>query len=195
MPILRTLIALAALLLLGSCTIESDTLLTDLGKPGDPIAGFPADKPFKIVTFSPGSDDGKAFATLTPQKSEPGTMLYMMSFDDGTPNKLLVQARYLSDGNYLLRFVQVIDGMLLELDQSGLAFLSRQGDDWRLLTAVGDDGSLEEIFGKAGIPAGSYGSVLKLTTFDEARKVSDWFAKHAGNPQLEKDFSRFRIVE
>ena len=51
MNILKTLIALAALVFAASCTIESDIILPDPTAAGEPIPGFSSDKSFKLETF------------------------------------------------------------------------------------------------------------------------------------------------
>jgi hypothetical protein len=168
MNILKSLLALAALVFVAGCTIESDIILPDPTAAGEAIPGFPSDKPFKIETF--------------------------VSLDDGTPNRLMVQARKMSDNNYLIRFSQTIEGMRPTLNESGLAFITIDRDTYYLMSSISDDGWLEEIFKGDTLPRGQGTSTIRLDTMDQAAKISAWFGGNFTRLADRRDYVRFRVV-
>ena len=170
MKIVKTLLAIAALVFVAGCTIESDIILPA----GEAIPGVPSDKPFKIETFDNAKGTYKPFATLTPER-ETDAVRYVVSLDDGTPNRLMVQARKMSDNNYLIRFAQTIEGMRPSLNESGLAFITIDKDSYYLMSSISDDGWLEEIFKGDKLPRGQGTSTIRLDTMDQAAKISAWF--------------------
>lgn len=194
MKILTLALALAALLFTAGCTIESDIILPDPTAAGEPIAGFPSDRPFKLETFDKEKGAYKAFATLTPER-ETEAVRYVLSLDDGTPNRLVLQARRMSENNYLIRFSQRIEGMRPNLDESGLAFVTIKEDTYYLMSSISDDGWLEEIFKGEPLPRGAGTSNVKLDSMDQAAKISAWFG--ANYPRLadRRDYVRFRLAK
>jgi hypothetical protein len=194
MKFLKTVLALAASLFLAACTIESDIVLPDPTAAGDVIVGLPADKPFKLETLEKSSNAYKAFATLTPER-EGEAVRYIVAFDDGTPNRLVVQAKRISDDNYLLRFAQTIDGVRPSLGESGLAFLSIKDGDYYLMSSLSDDGWIEEIFAPDARPRGAGSSTISLDTFAQAEKISAWFAANRQRMTEIRDFTKFRLAK
>jgi hypothetical protein len=194
MNILRLALTLAALLFAAGCTIESDIILPDPTAAGEAIPGLPSDRPFKLETFDKEQGAYKAFATLTPER-ETDAVRYVLSLDDGTPNRLVVQARRMSENNYLIRFSQRIEGMRPNLDESGLAFVTINDGTYYLMSSISDDGWLEEIFKGETLPRGAGTSNIKLDTMDQAAKISAWFG--ANYPRLadRRDYVRFRLAK
>lgn len=194
MKILKTLIAFAALVFVAGCTIESDIILPDPTAAGEAIPGFPSDKPFKIETFDSTKGSYKPFATLTPQR-ETDAVRYVVSLDDGTPNRLIVQARKMGDHDYLIRFAQTIEGMRPTLNESGLAFITIDKDTYYLMSSISDDGWLEEIFKGDTLPRGKGTSTIRLDTMDQAAKISAWFGSNFTRLADRRDYVRFRVVK
>lgn len=193
MSIFRTLLSLAALLVVTGCTIESDIMLPDPTAAGAPIDGFPSDRPFSLQTYDARTGGFRPFATLTPER-ETDAIRYTVRLDDGTPNRLVVQARRMSDGNYLIRFAQTVEGLRPTLNESGLAFLTVKGKDYYLMSSISDDGWIEEIFDGKSLPRGAGSSTIRLDTMDQAVRISAWFG--ANYPRLadRRDYVRFRMM-
>ena len=194
MKLLKTLIAVAALIFAAGCTIESDIILPDPTAAGEAIAGFPTDAPFKLETFDNEKGAYKAFATLTPER-ESEAVRYVLSLDDGTPNSMVVQARKMEGNNYLIRFSQRIEGMRPNLDESGLAFVTVVDGTYYMMSSISDDGWLEEIFKGETLPRGAGTSNVKLDTMEQAAKISAWFAANHGRLAERRDYVRFRVAK
>jgi hypothetical protein len=194
MKILNTILAVAALCFMAGCTIESDIILPDPTAAGEAIAGLPTDGPFRIETFDSAKGTYKAFATLTPER-ETDAVRYIVSLDDGTPNRLVVQARKMSDNNYLIRFSQRIEGIRPNLDASGLAFIRVNDGTYYLMSSMSDDGWLEEIFKDDTLPRGAGTSNIRLDTMDQAAKISAWFAVNHPRLAERRDYVRFRLAK
>jgi len=194
MNVIKTVLALAAFLFVTSCSIESDTVLPDPTAAGDAIPGFSADKPFRLETFDKGKQAYKAFATVTPEY-EGEAVRYLVSFDDGTPNRLVVQARMMSENNYLIRFAQTIEGMRPSLSESGLGFVTIHNGDFYLMSGITDDGQLEEMFSGQEVPRGAGTSTIKLDTMAQAETISAWFGVNFRKLTEYKDYSMFRVVK
>lgn len=194
MNILRTLMAFAVLAFVAGCTIESDIILPDPTATGEAISGFPSDKPFKLETYDSEKATYKPFATVTPER-ETDAVRYVLSLDDGTPNQLVVQARKISENNYLIRFVQTIKGMRPTLNESGIAFITVRDGTYYLMSSISDDGWIEEIFKGETLPRGAGTSTIKLDTMDQATKISAWFGANFTRLADRRDYVRFRIVQ
>jgi hypothetical protein len=194
MNIFKTVLAIAAFFLVASCTIESDTVLPDPTAAGDAIPGFPSDKPFRLEAFGKDEQAYKAFATVTPER-ETEAVRYIVAFDDGTPNRLVVQARKISESNYLIRFSQVIEGLRPSLRESGLGFVTIRDGDYYLMSGITDDGQLEEMFPGQTLPRGAGTSTIKLDTMDQARTISAWFGANFQKLSEYKDYTKFRVVK
>lgn len=194
MNILRTFLAIAALCLLAGCTIESDIILPDPTATGEAIAGFPTDAKFRLETFDSKTNSYKAFATLTPER-DTDAVRYIVSLDDGTPNRLVVQARKMSDDNYLIRFSQRIEGIRPNLDASGLAFITKKDGTYYLMSSISDDGWLEEIFEGETLPRGAGTSNVRLDSMDQAARISSWFAANYTRLGDRRDYVRFRVAQ
>jgi hypothetical protein len=193
MNILKLILAVVASCVLAGCTIESDIILPDPTAAGEVIAGFPADAPFKLETFDSKTNAYKAFATLTPER-ETDAVRYIVSLDDGTPNRLVVQARKMSENNYLIRFSQRIEGIRPNLDESGLAFLTVKDGTYYLMSSMSDDGWLEEIFKGETLPRGAGTSNIRLDSMDQAARISSWFADNYPRLGDRRDYVRFRVA-
>lgn len=193
MKILKTLVALAALAFVAGCTIESDIILPDPTAAGEAIAGFPSDKPFKLETFESDKGTYKPFATVTPER-ETDAVRYVLSLNDGTPNRLVVQARKMSEDNYLIRFAQTIEGMRPTLNESGIAFITIKDGNYYMMSSISDDGWIEEIFKGDTLPKGAGTSTIKLDNMDQAAKISAWFGANFGRLADRRDYVRFRIA-
>jgi hypothetical protein len=193
MRIIKIALALAALVLAASCTIESDIVLPDPTAAGDPIPGFPSDKPFRLETFDKDKGAYKAFATLTPER-ETDAVRYVVSLDDGMPNRLVVQARKMGENDYLIRFAQRIDGMRPNLDESGLAFVTVKEGTYYLMSSISDDGWLEEIFKGETLPRGAGTSNITLDSMDQAARISAWFGQNYIRLADRRDYVRFRVA-
>jgi hypothetical protein len=194
MRILKTLLSIAALVFVAGCTIESDIILPDPTAAGEVIPGFPTDKPFQIETFESEKGTYKPFATLTPER-QTDAVRYVLSLDDGTPNQLIVQARKMSEGNYLIRFGQTVEGMRPTLNESGLAFITIKDGEYYLMSSISHDGWLEEIFKGETLPRGAGTSNIKLDTMDQAAKISTWFGTNYTRLADRRDYVRFRLVK
>lgn len=194
MTILKTVLALAALVFVAGCTIESDIILPDPTAAGEPIPGFSSDRPFRLETFDKEKGAYKTFATLTPER-ETDAVRYVLSLDDGTPNRLVIQARKMGDKNYLIRFSQRIAGMRPNLDESGLAFVTIDGGTYYLMSSISDDGWLEEIFKGGTLPRGAGTPTIRLDTMDQAARISTWFDANYTRLAERRDYVRFRVAE
>ncbi|MGV3552439.1 hypothetical protein [Rhizobium sp.] len=193
MKIVRTLLALATLFFVAGCTIESDIILPDPTAAGAAITGFPSDRPFRIETYDAEKGAYKPFATLTPER-ETDAVRYTVKLDDGTPNRLVVQARKMSDNNYLIRFAQTIEGLRPSLNESGIAFLTVRDGTYYLMSSISDDGWIEEIFAGDALPRGAGTSSIKLDTMDQAARISAWFGANYTRLADRRDYVRFRVA-
>ena len=117
MTILKCLAGLLFGALLAACSIQSDVLLPDLAASGDMIEGLPASGPFRLQTFDRDKGEFKSFATIDAT-ADGSQARYLLSFDDGTPTRLMMQAKKMSQGNYLVRFTQVAEGRPASLSES-----------------------------------------------------------------------------
>ena len=186
-------LAIAMFCGLVGCSIKSDVLLPDPTGAGDVIAGLPSHKAFRLEAFDNEKGAFKAFATLTLQK-EGDAVRYAVVLDDGTPNRLSVQARKMSEGNYLVRFSDIIDGVEPGLDASALAFVTVKDGTYHLLSSLSGDGWLEEIFKDQQLPRGAGTSTVNLDTMDQAAKISAWFASNYTRLAERSDHIRFRLA-
>ena len=194
MKILNTLAALAVLVFAAGCTIESDIILPDPTAAGAAIPGFPSETPFRIETFDKDKGVYKAFAMLTPER-ETDAVRYVLSLEDGTPNRMSIQARKMGEKDYLIRFSQTIEGLRPSLDESGLAFVTIDNGTYYLMSSMSDDGWLEEIFKGETLPRGAGTSSIRLDTMDQAAKISAWFGANYGRLAERRDYVRFRVVQ
>lgn len=194
MKLLNTLLAVAALVFAAGCTIESDIILPDPTAAGEVIPGFPTDKPFKIETYESEKGTYKPFATLTPER-QTDAVRYIVSLDDGTPNRLVVQARKMGENDYLIRFAQTIEGMRPTLNESGLAFITIKNGEYYLMSSISDDGWIEEIFKGETLPRGAGSSNIKLDTMDQAARIATWFGSNYTRLGDRRDYVRFRVVK
>jgi hypothetical protein len=194
MNIVKTLLAIKALAFVAGCTIESDIILPDPTAAGEAIPGFPSDKPFKIETYDSEKGTYKPFATLIPER-QTDAVRYIVSLDDGTPNRLMVQARKMGDNNYLIRFAQTIEGMRPTLSESGLAFIAIDRDSYYLMSSISDDGWIEEIFKGDTLPRGAGTSTIRLDTMDQAARIANWFGANFTRLGDRRDYVRFRVAK
>lgn len=194
MNVVKTVLALAALFFVTSCSIESDTILPDPTAAGYAIPGFPSDKPFRLETFEKSKNAYKAFATITPER-EGEAVRYIVAFDDGTPNRFVVQARKMDENNYLIRFSQTIEGMRPSLRESGLGFVTIRDGDYYLMSGITDDGQIEDMFPGQTPPRGAGTSTVKLDTMEQAATISAWFATNFHKLAEFKDYTKFRVVK
>ncbi|MBX9455818.1 MAG: hypothetical protein KL863_07195 [Rhizobium sp.] len=153
MRMLKTLFAVATLLLAAGCTIESDIIMPDPTASGDAMLGFPSDRPFRLETLDSETGAYKPFATLTPER-QAGAIRYAVTLDDGTPNRLMVQARRMGENDYMIRFSQMIGDLRPSLNESGLAFVTISDGSYYMMSSISDDGWLEEIFKGEPLPRG-----------------------------------------
>ena len=143
---LHTLVlALVALVGLAGCSFESDKVMTDLGAAGDEITGFPDDRTFVVEAFDRAKQEYEAFAHVTPQRLGQG-IRYEFRFGDASPMYVSVQARKLSENNYLVRYAQKQAGVATDMDESGLVFVRYDGETYYVLTGISSQKMLDRIF-------------------------------------------------
>lgn len=194
MRLLKTMFALAALLLVAGCTIESDIIMPDPTAAGEAIPGFPSDRAFRLETYDSEKGAYKPFATLTPER-QAGAVRYAVSLEDGTPNRLMVQARRMGDSDYMIRFSQMIGDLRPSLNESGLAFVTIRDGTYFMMSSMSDDGWLEEIFRGEPLPRGAGTTNIRLDTMAQAAKISAWFGANYMRLADRRDYVRFRVAE
>lgn len=194
MRMLKTLFAVATLLLAAGCTIESDIIMPDPTASGDAMLGFPSDRPFRLETLDSETGAYKPFATLTPER-QAGAIRYAVTLDDGTPNRLMVQARRMGENDYMIRFSQMIGDLRPSLNESGLAFVTISDGSYYMMSSISDDGWLEEIFKGEPLPRGAGTTNVRLDTIEQAAKISAWFGANHSRLAERRDYVRFRVAQ
>ncbi|MBL0371312.1 hypothetical protein JJB09_04665 [Rhizobium sp. KVB221] len=194
MKLLKILATLLAVIWCASCAIQSDTLLADPMGVGDPVEGFPKSGTFRLEVFDRDKNSYKPFATLVSQPRANG-FSYILAFEDGTPGRLVLQAKTLSQGNYLIRFSQYQADRPATLETSALAFVTEKDATFYVLSAITTMDTLNEIFAGRTLPRGGDGADVWLDSIEQAELISKWFAKHYQRLADYKDYSQFRVVK
>jgi hypothetical protein len=192
---MRRLHALAVFLclaVLGGCSFQSDVILPDRSAAGDPIVGLPTETAFRLESFDRQNKAFHLIGTMTPQPTGAGKMRYLFTLNEDA-DRLLVQAQKLSDGNYVLRYVET-DGKGGANGSSALVFLSVADDLFYALTGPGDQALFDKIFGTGSRPDARDGEV-KFTSEAQARQLSAYFAAHRNEFLIDQDYIRLRLAK
>lgn len=194
MRAMRMVLALLGLVWLGGCTFESETVLPDAAAAGDPIAGFPEDTPFKIEAFDRAKLQYAYFASVKSEKMEGKGIRYVVTFNDNSPMQLVVQAKRMSDDNYLIRYFQTEAGKALTMNESGLVFAKRDGDTYYVLTGISTQAMLDKIFvGERPLELST--SVVRIENDRQAERISSYFRDHFGEFPKDQDYARMRVAK
>jgi hypothetical protein len=192
---MRRLHALAVFLclaILGGCSFQSDMLLPDRSAAGDPIAGLPTDRAFTLESFDRQNKAFHVIGTMTPQSTGSGKMRYLFALNEDA-DRLFVQAQKLSDGNYLLRYVET-DSKGEANGSSALVFLSVADGLFYALTGPGDQKLFDKVYGTGPRPDVNDGEV-KFTSDAQARQLSEFFATHRVEFLIDQDYIRLRLAK
>jgi hypothetical protein len=194
MRAMKVVLALLGLVWLGGCTFESSTVLPDVTAAGDQISGFPEDSPFTIEAFDRAKLQYAYFASVKPEKVPGQGIRYVMTFNDNSPMQLVVQARRMSDNNYLIRYFQTEAGKALTMNESGLVFARIEGDTYYVLTGISNQAMLDKIFvGERPLELST--SVVHIETDHQADRISTYFRDHFGEFPKDQDYARIRVAK
>jgi hypothetical protein len=191
---MKVVLALLGLVWLGGCAFESSTVLSDITAAGDQISGFPEDRPFTIEAFDRAKLQYAYFASVKSEKVSGKGIRYVMTFSDNSPMRLVVQAKRMSEGNYLIRYFQTEAGKALTMNESGLVFAKHDGDTYYVLTGISNQLMLDKIFvGERPLELST--SVVHIENDHQADRISTYFRDHFGDFPKDQDYARMRVVE
>lgn len=176
---------------LAGCSFQSDVILPDANAPGDVIAGLPTDAPFKLESFDRLKNAYHYIGTMTPETMDGGRVRYSFAFREEASKLLVVQAKQLSEGNYILRYAQIGAGP--SLDESALMFLTIEGGTYYLLTNLGAKTLFEKVY--SGMqPPEVINDQVKFKTSEQASRLSAYFAAHRDDFLRDQDYVRIRLM-
>jgi hypothetical protein len=187
-------LALLGMLWLGGCTFESPTVLADPKAVGDAIAGFPQQGSFKLESFDRAKRHYLNFASARVEMSPDTGIRYVMTFNDSTTMMITVQARKISDNNYLIRYFQGGAEGQPRLSDSGLAFLRVDSGVYYVLTGISSQERLDMIFA-GDRPLQLSGSVVRLDNDHQAETISAYFRDHFDAFPEDQDYARLRLAK
>lgn len=194
MRLMKMVVVLMGLLWMAGCTFESTTVLTQADAYGDAISGFPEEGAFRIESYDRAKLDYAFFATGRVEKSPGKGVRYVMSFNDSGTMELVVQARKISDDNYLVRYFQVLADRPPELDESGLVFARHDAGTYYVLTGISSQAMLDKVFsGEPSIELST--SVVRIENDHQAERISNYFRDHFADFPKDQDYARLRIAK
>lgn len=193
MRIFNLLLVMLGLLLAAGCTIQSTALLPDASAPGDPIAGFPNDAPFKLESFDRQKGAFHDIGTVTPEVFDAAHVRYSLSMM-GESKKMMLQARKLSDNNYIIRYADIGPNGEINANDTALVFASLDGDTYYLMTGIADKALFEKAFPALPRPVID-NDTINLENDAQARQLSDFLRDHRAEFLPDQDYVRMRLAK
>lgn len=193
MRLLKIVSIMFCLACLSGCSFQSDVILPDANAPGDVIAGLPTSAPFKLESFDRQKNAYHYIGTMTPETVDGGRVRYSFAFREDASKLLVIQARKLSENNYILRYAQMDDGGEPSLSDSALMFVTIEDGTYYLLTNLGD----RTLFEKAYLgmtPPAVVNDQVKFESSEQAARLSAYFAGHRADFLADKDYVRIRLL-
>lgn len=192
MRLLATITAFICLTFAAGCTIQSDVILQDAGAAGDPIAGFPADRPFRLESFDRQQGAFHLIGTMTPVKADGGLVQYTFSLNEDS-DRVAVRAKRLSENNYLLRYAE-IGHPEPNASQTALMFVTVEDGTYYVLTNLADKALFEKVFAETPRPA-IVNDGVQLASDAQAARLSAYFRDHRADFRPDQDYIRMRVAK
>jgi hypothetical protein len=191
MSLLRTVIAMFCLVWIAGCSFQSDVILPDARAAGDPIAGFPTAAPFKLESFDRQKNAYHYIGTGTPEMIG-NRVRYTLAFE-GDSKKLLLQAKQLSENNYVLRYAELGDGVDPNIDDSALVFVNVEDGTYYVLMSLADKALFEKVYRGVAKPS-IVNDTVKLD-MEQAARLSAFFGDHRDQFLTDQDYVRIRLMK
>jgi hypothetical protein len=193
MRFLGVVMVFFCLAFVAGCTIQSTVILPDAAAAGDPITGFPSDTAFKLESFDRQQNAYHYMGTVTPQKAGDGRIRYVLAFNEDSKT-LFLQAKKLSENNYVLRYGDKGDGVEPSVNESALVFVTVEDGTYYVLSSLADKALFEKAFPNAPRPTAA-GDTIMLTSDAEAAQLSAYFRDHRSDFRVDQDYVRIRLAK
>jgi hypothetical protein len=102
---------------------------------------------------------------------------------------LVVQAKKISDSNYVIRYSDQTK------NEGGIAFVTAKSGTYYLLSGLGKEGALEEIFKGQNVPRGGGDKTVMLDTMAQAEQISSWLDANYQRLADSGDVSVIRLAQ
>ncbi|CAH0343059.1 hypothetical protein [Rhizobium sp. CECT 9324] len=199
------------LLVLSSCTFQSDTVLWATGINSDEVEGLSSVRISKLSGLDPQKGTWQVLAEIVPHRDVDG-LSFLIQKPGEAPEETKKRAvagtdysvlffKKLGPGRYVVRHAAIKSG---KTEQTGIGFLSAGGDRFFLLTGIKDealrsrtmfaDGNLAGVAGD--IIAGGDGTKansLQVTTWEQAKRISNTFHEQREMFDAKGDYAQFMI--
>lgn len=192
MRMFKLIVVAFGLFLAAGCTIQSTTLLPDATAAGDPIAGFPADMPFKLESFDRQKGAFHYIATAAPEAVDATHIRYTLTMP-GESKKMTLQARKLSDDNYLVRYADIGPSGEIDANDSALVLVSLDNGTYNVLTSIADKTLFEKAFPSLPRPVID-NDTINLESDAQAMQLSEFFRDHRAEFKQDQDYIRMRLM-
>lgn len=192
MPIRQLLLSLLSLLWLAGCTFRSDVLLPDAKAGGDPVAGFSVDAPTKVEGLDTETMAFKHMGLVTPEKVG-GKVRYILSMPEANGETLVFQAKKLTEGNYLVRYVETKPGVEPEIRNGALLFLHIDKGVYHFLLTLSDRTVLDTIYAGGQAPSRPDSYTVRFDTIEQAERLSAYFRDHFAEFPAKENYMSVRI--
>lgn len=184
--------AFVCLVFAAGCTIQSDVILPDARAAGDPIIGFPIDRPFKLESFDRQKGSYHLIGTMTPTKMENGLVQYMFALNEDS-DRMAVRAKKLSENDYVLRYAE-IGHPEPNASQTALVFLTVEDGTYYVLTNLANKAVFEKVFSETPRPA-IVNDAVKLDSEAQAAQLSAYFRTHRADFSPDEAYIRMRLAQ
>jgi hypothetical protein len=192
MRLFAMIMVFACLVFAAGCTIQSDVVLPDAQAAGDPIIGFPDDKPFNLESFDREKGAYHLVGTMTPAKAEKGMVQYMLALNEDS-DRIAVRAKKLSENDYVLRYAE-IGHPEPNASETALVFLTVEDGTYYVLTNLADKALFEKVFPAMPRPA-IVNDGVQLSSDAQVAQLSAYFRDHRADFRPDQDYIRMRIAK
>jgi len=192
MRLLATIMTFICLAFAAGCTIQSDVILPDAQAAGDPIIGFPTDKPFQLESFERQQGAYYRIGTMTPTKAENGMVQYTFALNEDS-DRMAIRARKLTENDYVLRYAE-IGHPEPNASQTALVFLTVEDGTYYVLTNLADKALFEKVFPEVPRPV-IVNDGVQLVSDALAVQLSAYFRDHRADFRPDQDYIRMRIAK
>jgi len=117
----------------------------------------------------------------------------VLAFNDDSKT-LQLQAKKLSENNYVLRYADKGDGVEPNLNESALVFVSVEDGTYYVLTSLADKALFEKAFPDMPRPTVANDTIM-LGSNAEAARLSAYFRDHRGDFRTDQDYLRIRLTK
>lgn len=203
--------AAIVLLVLSSCTFQSDTVLWATGINSDEVEGVSSVGISKLSGFDPEKAEWQVLAEIVPHRDADGLSFLIQKpgeAPDETKKRAVAGTDYsvlffkkLGSGRYVVRHAAIKSG---KTEQTGIAFLSVGDDRFFVLTGIKDEALRSRVMFADGDLAGVAGDIiaggdgsransLQVTTFEQAERISSIFHEQRELFDAMGDYAQFMI--